>query len=119
MQEIPVTLTAVSRGRLSVMPQTGEVNVEHELTLPAELCPRSKNPISGTLKLRYTSDEVLEVVTLERAFVAVQKEARSLESIGRILADWCHRALGVPVTWEVDAMIRPGPQKLRVTGTAA
>ncbi len=118
MSEIPVTVTAVSRGRLSVMPQLGPVASEHRLTIPPGLCPRSSNPLSGTLTLRYTSTDVLEVVTLYRAFVDATREARSLEGIGRLLGGWCAEALGVRVVWRVDAEINPGPQRLIVEGEA-
>jgi hypothetical protein len=118
MSEIPVTVTAVSRGRLSVMPQLGEVQAEHRFTIPAGLCPRSGNPISGTLTLKYAAREVLEVVTLHRAYLDATKEARSLEGIGRLLSVWCAEALSVRVVWLVDAEIKPGPQRLIVEGTS-
>jgi len=100
------------------MPQLGPVASEHRFTIPPGLCPRSNNPLSGTLTLRYTSIEVLEVVTLYRAFVDSTREARSLEGIGRLLGGWCAEALGVHVIWRVDAEINPGPQRLVVEGEA-
>ncbi len=111
-----VTKAATVTDGLGVLPGCGATAHEHIIPLPLGMCPRSKNPIGGTISIRYQCDEALEVVTLFRFLKSASKAegVRRLEGWGEHVTKACAKRLGSVVWATVDAEISPGPQRLIV-----
>ena len=95
--------------------------------LSVGMCPRSRNPKSGTLTLEYSplvnneEDMALEVVSLWRAVSTLHTEgwsevSRVARPTGRI--DGSATSLGVAVHYELDILLSPGDQRLIAKGMA-
>lgn len=118
IDDIPVTRRsrAVAGSCLRVVECPAGVLLEHRLEVPSGLCPVSTNPQEGTVVFRYTSRGAsLEVVTLHR-FVqdGGGGAVRSVEELASHFAGHCYSAVG-PCRVELDLLLLPGPQRLRVT----
>lgn len=122
---IPVTITSTISPvpALAIMPSHGASLVEHILPVPIGMCPRSKNPLSGTLTLRYVPRaHAIEIVSLTKLVATIHRSEggpRSSEGWARAIADLVAKALpGVEITYLMELVVAPGPQQLRVTGKA-
>lgn len=112
---IPVTQRSARVGNISVMQSESGLSMVHILTLSPDLCPVSHNPISGSIRITYTTTGlVAEVVTLLSLLRAVERDSRSVEEIPSKVASTLVTALGVPVRCTLSATINPGPQAIEV-----
>ena len=90
--------------------------IVHVLHLTPNLCPASRNPITGSIRVTYTTAGlVAEVVTLLALLRTVERASRSVEEIPARVAEVLSTALGVPVRCTLVASIHPGPQSIEVT----
>lgn len=122
-----ITNQATEREGLYLLPAHGANHLKHVIPLPSGMCPRSRNPKSGTLTLEYSplvnneEDMALEVVSLWRVVSTLhtQKDGpRSAESLARRVALMAATSLGVAVHYELDILLSPGDQRLIAKGMA-
>ena len=117
-----VTKAAEMVGELGVLSSHGARSIEHILPVPVAMCLRSRNPVGGTISIKYDCDRALEVVTLHRflRFAATPGEGkpRSTEGWVAYVAHGCADALGAVVWVEARAQVNPGPQVLVIKFTA-
>jgi len=115
---IPITLRALPMGALHAMRSAGVGEIVHTLPITPRLCPRSHNPLpGGTLRLAYRpSGLVAEVVSLLAMLRAIEGASRSVEEIPVRVASAVSMALGVAVSYRLDVMVDPGPQRMEVSG---
>ncbi len=117
---VPVTTRSRPTGAiLRTVDATGTAEVLHTLHVPRGACPVSGNPLSGTITVSYHPIFCsLEAVSLHDALLWACSRAptapRSVESLATWMAGEAARAVGVPVVVDLDLIIRPGHQRLRV-----
>lgn len=123
---IPITSTAsvIEGTRVQTVPAHCADIVIHELPMVVGACPVSRNPVSGTVRVRYAPRSgpdpwvVCEVVSLHEALAFAcsgdETAPRSVESLAAWLGDQVFKAVRVRVRVELDLMVLPGPQRLIV-----
>jgi len=93
-----------------------QATIEHMVSIPKGMCPKSGNPVEGVISLAYTASVAVEVVSLHELISKAQRHSpKTFEGwclyIGRAVAE----AVGQPVKYTAEATVNPGPQTLKVS----
>ena len=117
---IPISNRARPSGLLYVFDLPDVVTIGHVLDIPSGMCPRSGNPLRGTIELEYAACVAVEVVSLYQLVQQAQHESpKTFEGWCAHVAVQVASAVGAPVRYSATARVNPGPQTLRVSSCAS
>ena len=108
-----ISIRATRCGQLAFFDLSKPATISHSLAIPAEMCPRTGNPVSGTIEITYTASRAIEVVALHR-LINARPSSSTFEGWVREIGDHCASVVGA-VNVEARAEVAPGPQSLKVS----
>lgn len=117
---IPISNRARQSGVLHVFDLPHTLTIGHVLEIPSSMCPRSGNPLRGTIELEYAACVAVEVVSLHQLVQRAQDESpKTFEGWCAYVAGEVALAVGAPVRYSATAEVNPGPQTLCVSSCAS